>query len=116
MDIYTSQLKYFGNDRLDITVKGQDPIGRYFAPTWEMVKCFNNKTISPELYTLAYTGIMSKSLATNYQVWQHIQSIYINRITLVCFCPAGAFCHRILLANAFQGMGWGEYKGEVGSS
>jgi uncharacterized protein YeaO (DUF488 family) len=113
MDIYTSQLKYSGGDRLDITVKNQDPIGKHFAPTWEMVKKFQDNTISQELYTNAYIGILSKSLATNPQVWQQIQDTYIDRITLVCFCPAGAFCHRIILAGALQGMGWGEYKGEI---
>jgi uncharacterized protein YeaO (DUF488 family) len=114
MDIYTSQLKYSGGDRFDITVKGQDPIGKHFAPTWEMVKSIKNGTISQELYTLAYTGILSKSLATNPQVWQQIQNTYYQkRITLVCFCPPGTFCHRLILAGALQGMGWGEYKGEI---
>ena len=113
MDIYTSQLKYFGNDRFDITVKGQDPVGKHFTPTWEMVSSFKKGTISQELYTNAYIGILSKSLATNHQIWQQVQNAYADRITLVCFCPAGAFCHRILLANALQGMGWGKYKGEI---
>jgi len=113
MDIYTSQLKYSGNDRLDITVRGRDPIGKHFAPTWEMVKRFNNKTISQELYILAYGGILAKSIALNGQIWQQVRETYIDRITLVCFCPTGAFCHRVLLANAFQGMGWGKYKGEI---
>lgn len=37
MDIWTAQYQYPGPHRLDITVKGQDPIGRLFAPTWDMV-------------------------------------------------------------------------------
>jgi len=113
LNIYTSQLRYSGNDRLDITAKGQDPIGKHFAPTWEMVKSIKSGTISQELYTLAYVGILSTSLGLNSQVWQQVQSMYPNRITLVCFCPIGAFCHRVLLANAFQGMELGEYKGEI---
>lgn len=114
MDIYTSQSKYTGPDRLDITVKSQDPIGKYFAPTWEMVKKFQDNSISQELYTNAYIGILSNSLATNPQIWQQIQNTYYQkRITLVCFCPAGAFCHRVLLAKVLQGLGWGEYKGEI---
>ena len=112
MDIYTSQLKYSGPDRLDITVKGQDPVGKHFAPTWEMVMGIQNKTISKELYTYAYTGMM---LCSRYisapKVWEQIRNL--DRITLVCFCPASAFCHRVLLANTFQNMGWGEYKGEI---
>lgn len=36
----TAQYRYSGNDRLDITVKGNDPIGKIFAPTWEMVRLY----------------------------------------------------------------------------
>ena len=112
MDIYTSQLKYSGNDRLDITVKGQDPIGKHFAPTWEMVKGIKNGSISNTLYMYAYTGLMLVSqYATAPTVWEQIRQR--DKITLVCFCPAGAFCHRALLANIFQNMGWGKYKGEI---
>jgi len=113
LDIYTSQLRYSGGDRLDITVKNQDTIGKHFAPTWEMVKKFQDNTISQELYTLAYTGILSRLIAGNPQVWQKVRETYVDRITLVCFCPAGAFCHRLILAGALQGVGWGEYKGEI---
>ncbi len=113
MDIYTSRLNYSGNDRFDITVKGQDPLGKHFAPTWEMVKGIKNGTISQQLYTLAYTGILSKSHATNYQVWQQVQNMYPTRITFVCFCPTNTFCHRQILAEVFQVIGWGEYKGEI---
>jgi len=113
MDIYTSQYRYSGGDRFDITVKAQNPIGKHFAPTWEMVSSFKKGTISQELYTDAYIGILSKSLATSNQIWQQVQNTYTDRITLVCFCPAGAFCHRVILAGALQGMGWGDYKGEI---
>lgn len=114
MDIYTSQLKYSGGDRLDITVKGQDPIGKHFAPTWEMVKSIKNGTISQELYTLAYVGLMLNSqYVTAPKLWEQIRTLYPHRITLVCFCPAGTFCHRVLLAKIFQNIGWGEYKGEI---
>lgn len=37
MKLYTAQYSYSQNDRLDITVKGKDPVGRVFAPTWKMV-------------------------------------------------------------------------------
>jgi hypothetical protein len=35
--LYTARYRYSGNDRLDITVKGKDPIGRIFAPSRKMV-------------------------------------------------------------------------------
>ena len=75
MDIYTSQLKYSGVDRLDITVKAQDQIGKHFAPTWEMVKGIKNGAISKELYMHAYVGILSQSLHINSQVWQGVRAI-----------------------------------------
>jgi len=36
LTVYTAQYRYSGLDRLDITVKGQDPFGRVFAlhGTW----------------------------------------------------------------------------------
>ena len=37
LKFYTAQYRYKGEDRMDITVKGQDPIGKMFAPTWAMV-------------------------------------------------------------------------------
>jgi len=38
MQLWTAQYRYPGPHRLDITVKGRDPIGKMFAPTWDMVK------------------------------------------------------------------------------
>ena len=38
--LYTAQYRYPGMDRLDITVKGQDRFGKFFAPTWNMVSGF----------------------------------------------------------------------------
>jgi len=35
-----------------------------------------------------------------------------KQITLVCFCPSGQFCHRILAAHMLENMGYGKYIGE----
>lgn len=100
---YTATYRYPGPDRLDITVKGQDPVGKYFAPTWEMVQNYKSGRLSEEEYTKLYY----ESLIDN---WVHLKGFkervlgLIERskkesITLVCFCPAGTFCHRHLLIN-----------------
>ena len=110
MDIYTSQYRYSGEDRLDITVKGQDPVGKLFAPTWDMVIGTKKGTLTKKEYTKQYIDIITNVLLTKQDVVRTV--LNRPRITFVCFCPAGAFCHRYLLAHAFVSMG-AVYKGEI---
>ncbi len=107
MDIYTAQYKYNGLDRLDVTVKGQDPLGKSFAPTWEMVMGIKNGTMTQELYTRAYLRMLRR---VPDEKWKELESFAQRHgsITFVCFCKPGAFCHRVILAGGV----WGEYKGE----
>lgn len=106
-DIYTSQYKYKGLDRLDITVKGQDPLGRWFAPTWDMVMGYKNGIISESEYKRLYNNILVK-IPT--YIWTELTKR--ERITLVCFCKPNTFCHRVLLANYMNGTKF-TYKGEI---
>jgi hypothetical protein len=101
--IYTSTYKYSGNDRLDITVKGQSPIGKLFAPTWDMVLGYKNGRITPIQYSDLYRKMMEESVRKNWVVWKNL--LDAERITLVCFCRPGTFCHRHLLANMLQSLG-----------
>lgn len=109
-EIYTSQYKYNGPDRLDITVKGQDPLGKWFAPTWNMVKGLKNDSISEKEYIEQYYSILS-------DIPTHIlqELCKRDRITLVCFCKAGTFCHRVLLAKWLEVSSWHQfiYKEEI---
>jgi hypothetical protein len=116
--IYTAQYRYPGPDRLDITVKGKDPIGRAFAPTWDMVNGVKKGTllkyeyeaievekrtgVRPQSYEGIYYQMMNQSWAACRQAWTDVW----NRpeVTFVCFCPADSFCHRYLLANLFVSM------------
>jgi len=111
MDIYTAQYKYDNIDRLDITVKGQDPLGKAFAPTWEMVRGLISGALLPEQYSKQYGDIIGN---VSKESWEELLSFASHRgsITLVCFCKPGAFCHRVLLAKWLDAGGWGEYKGE----
>jgi len=107
--IYTSRYNYSGDGRLDITVKGNDPIGKIFAPTWNMVFKFkqnNNKTS----YTERYHKLMLQSYKKYKSVWEDILSK--DKVVLVCFCPKNSFCHRYLLADYLQKLG-GKYCGEI---
>ncbi len=109
MNLYTAQYRYSGVERLDITVKGKDPIGRYFAPTWNMVMGSKEKKISWDEYKRMYQDLMRESYWQNKEIWFEI----LNRdeVTLVCFCNSGDLCHRYLLAEYLTKLG-AEYRGE----
>ena len=108
MDIYTAQYRYSGADRLDITVKGQDPLGRILAPTWNMVMGVKKGTITEAEYTMAYIPILLNAIRDE-NVAKQIKERYKNGLTLVCYCRSGDFCHRLLAARGFSAAGWGTY-------
>jgi uncharacterized protein YeaO (DUF488 family) len=107
VEIYTSQYGYKGEDRLDITVKTSDGI---FAPTWDMVIKYKNGILSDEEYTKMYINLLRKSYKKNKKKWEEI--LNRERITFVCFCGQGKFCHRLILADVFTKLG-AIYKGEI---
>jgi len=119
MDIYTAQYKYSGDDRMDITVKGSQYPGEILAPTWEMVCGIKDQKLSQWDYTVQYFSLIIARLT----VAETVYTASINRIaldtilkheqlTLVCFCPSGEFCHRVLAARMIENMGYGKYLGE----
>ena len=57
MKLYTVQYRYFGPDRLDITVKGKNPTGKIFAPTWKMVMKTKSGEMTWEEYKQTYRDI-----------------------------------------------------------
>jgi len=92
--LYTAHYRYSGPDRVDITVKGQDPKWREFAPTWDMVMGYKNKTMSETEYINRYTAILDRvSIAT----WDAI--LQMEEVTFVCFCNKDWFCHRNILVH-----------------
>jgi uncharacterized protein YeaO (DUF488 family) len=101
--IWTAQYRYNGPDRLDITVKGKDPVGKFFAPTWDMVMKLKRGTMTERTYAALYQRLMRKSYDDNWLVWDNIISRL--EVTFVCFCKDGAFCHRLLLAEYFKQLG-----------
>jgi len=105
---YTS---YYGEARLDVTVKGQDPLGRHFAPTWEMLRAWQSRTLNNREYTHQYYELMRDRFRVNREPW--IELLAKSRIVLVCFeKPEENFCHRFILANILQKMG-AKYEGEL---
>lgn len=102
--LYTAQYRYPGQDRLDITVKGNNVAGKLYAPTWDIVMGVKNGTITEEEYTKRYYDMLcekhnSGSKLVVSQTERFVSRIMKQDITVVCFCPANAFCHRHLLVK-----------------
>ncbi len=113
LKIWTAQMyKTKGKDwpTLDITVKNQDPFGKAFAPTWSMVMDIKKGIITEEEYTDLYHKRMLHSYDANRTLWEDL----LNRdeVVLICFCKAGAFCHRHLLTQYLVKLG-ATYMGEL---
>lgn len=109
LKFWTAQYRYPGPYRLDITVKGNDPFGRLFAPTWDMVKTYKNnpnKALAEQIYTRAYHQLILNNFS-------HLDKLTrYQEIVLVCFCPSEDFCHRHLLAHYLIHLG-AQYMGEI---
>lgn len=115
MDIYTAHYRYSGDDRLDITVKGNTPPGTVLAPTWPMVKGYQAGTIDQWTYTVKYFSLLMHRMSSIGDGWRStFDEIVTNRssLTLVCFCKPQTFCHRILAARMLEEMGYGKFHGE----
>ena len=120
MDIYTAQYKYSGYDRIDITVKGNTPPGSVLAPTWGMVKGIQSGMMPEWDYTIKYFSLLMSRMTSLSGDLAHGERVMFDdivtdrsQITLVCFCPASTFCHRVLAAQMIQNMGYGKYIGEL---
>ena len=124
--IYTAQYRIKDNDRLDITYLGKDKIGKIFAPdkdeVWkyrmDIVQARNQDEIlkAEKEYTLSYLEKMRTSYHDMKYLWKEV--LQRDRLVLVCFCKAGDFCHRVILAGIMEkaarqfGME-AEYLGEI---
>jgi hypothetical protein len=85
------------------------------APTWDMVNEYK-KTKDAWTYTMKYYATIIKRIYSEPNMNKSaFDSIVIgkDKIMLVCFCPAGEFCHRILAARLLENMGYGTYVGEI---
>lgn len=107
LKVFTSRISYRGKDRWDITVKTGSKI---FAPSWKIVMDYKNGKISEQEYTFNYCGMMKNSYKEHRSDWDALLSK--DKIVLCCYCPAGAFCHRLLLAKILVKLG-AEYEGEI---
>lgn len=97
LEIWTGRYSYRGPDRLDVTVKGKDSVGKHFAPTWNMVQGIIKGTLSKKIYEEEYRKMMLLSYTNNIDIWRRVFNM--QEVTFVCFCAPGSFCHRYILRN-----------------
>lgn len=98
--LYTIQLskwriiKNTDIELIDTTTKSGNQL---FSPGWDLVRAIKNNEIDRRTYTREYVEKLKYSLIDNEQEWYSI----LNRpkIALACYCRAGTFCHRHILAK-----------------
>ena len=106
--IYTSEIHYTGEDKLDITVGTGT---RIFAPTGSMVINYHDHKLSEMEYHEQYLDKMRLSYKMGKNAW-HRLILDKDTVVICCFCLPDAFCHRYILVSILQGMGC-EYCGEL---
>jgi len=106
VNIYTSQFRYNGPNRYDITAKSKSP----FSPKWSIVKDYKDGKINEYVYELNYKQQMLESYYSYYDRWRDV--LNSDKIVFVCYCKPHTFCHRYLLTNFFIELG-AQYLGEI---
>ena len=98
--VWTAQFRYPGPHRMDITYATTDRLGKFFAPTKEMVHEYKYGTAEETLlratYTEKYHNLMLYRLPEMVisGIWDEVMAL--PYIVLVCYCNAQLFCHRHL--------------------
>ena len=85
------------NAGLDITVKSAGGWARAFTPTWPMVMGYKQGTISDQEYTQAYLKIIERAQLTIVSELVQYGRAMGDRVTFLCYCKDGAFCHTHIL-------------------
>jgi hypothetical protein len=94
--LYTAQFGYKGPDRVDITYKANTIL----SPEKALVHAYKYQGMTDEDYTGAYMTLLFNRKQWWPDMFQIAATHYTERdVTIVCFCPKGAFCHRHLAAQ-----------------
>jgi hypothetical protein len=102
--VYTSRVGYPGSDGLDITVKSAAGIGTLLAPMWAMVGGLKRwpgyEPLTPAQYVERYAALLRARYRADSRPFFDL--IHRERVVLLCFCPAGVFCHRHLAVDILE--------------
>ena len=94
--IFTGRVGYPDADGLDITIKSATDSGIVLAPTWAMVggvkRWQGYEPLTPQQYVDRYYQLLCTRFRANRQPF--LELIRRERLVLLCYCRAGAFCHR----------------------
>lgn len=114
--VYTSQFRYGGVDRVDITRGSEraDPaIQAAFAPSWKLLnwgramlkraKNADGRHWAWVSYEARYTEAMRGSYKQHRSTWDDL--LKRKRVVLVCFCANPDQCHRRALAKILEKLG-----------
>lgn len=83
---------------VDITRKSGDHV---FAPSSALLNAFKYKGLDKEDYRMQYLIEMRRSYRENRERWEELLNSD-KIVVLACYCPAGQFCHRLLLTEIFK--------------
>lgn len=103
MELWTIQLAHWrvakehGIEVINTTVKSGHEA---FAPTWALVRAWQQGRLTPEGYTAYYLERMEWSMRRHETYWRALESK--PKIALACYCKPGVFCHRHVLAELVQ--------------
>lgn len=120
--IWTARFHYAGPDRLDITRRSEDPVGKLFAPPSALLAAFlqvrDRGNRVPDAVWKRYAAGYAEHLA---RVSMDAKALLIGRqaVTLVCFCKSRQQCHRHLLAAHLEALGGklgGEHSPDIGGT
>lgn len=108
--IWTARIDYRGADRLDITVKGRDPLGSLLAPTWSLVAPYIEKRREKRetdadwmAYCEQYVSLLRKRWMTERVRFDDLLArLQCQSVTLVCYCTDVDRCHRSVAARVLQ--------------
>jgi hypothetical protein len=114
--LYTAQFRYSGPDRLDITANTSSVQGKVFAPGWDLVtpiiKARKRNADPAEMrelekwYTDEYYNLLLNRWKFDHSAFHYVDTFCRHSdLTVVCYCPAGDFCHRHLLLE-FMDWNW----------
>lgn len=98
--VCTGRVSYNGADGLDITVKSGKGIGKRFAPTWDMVMGVKQGRITEAKYTDRFLSLLRERYRQNEAAF--VEVLKRERVVLLCYCRAGAFCHRHLVVDVLE--------------
>ena len=108
--VYTSQYRYSGERRLNITAKEGCNL---FRPGFEQVmeyKYSEQNAAAREKFENYYHELMQQCYEDYKDGWERL--LEADWVVLVCYCTPHTFCHRYLLAEYLVKLG-AEYKGEI---